>query len=162
MANQNITALCDKSIELAQEATKSVDEILSHIVRNTNPETGEIKLSMDELYAIAIRLPAECGFLQSQINTLQIKQSLQDIVTENNITECISILREGRGDAKERQRRAEAMNETEVLRNEASRQIIIAMQMTIQRADKVYEGVKKVIDARSRENNFDKKPGGNI
>ena len=80
-------------------------------------------------------------------------------MTDAMITDSITILKGAKGDAKERQRRAEAMNQEQRLTDETARQIIQALQATINRADKVYEGVKKVIDSRSRENNFDRKPG---
>ncbi len=46
--------------------------------------------------------------------------------------------------------------------NEIVQLILAALQATVQRADKVYEGVKKIIDAKSREFNYDNKPGSRI
>ena len=149
--------LSEKAKELVDEATAPIMKILLKIQMELLSDHPN--MSMEELYTIAIHLPTECCFLQANINDRAIKQSLQDIVTDAMITDSITILKGTKGDARERQRRAEAMNQEQMLVDETARQIIQALQATIMRADKVYEGVKKVIDARMKENNFDKKPG---
>lgn len=159
VTKEQADALASKAIQIVEEATAPIDDILLMIQGATDIETGAIRLSMDELYTIAIRLPVECGFLQSHINCRLIKQRLQEIVTESKVTESITMLRECKGDARERQRRAECMNDLDILSDETARQIVQAMQTAIIRADKVYEGVKKIIDAKARESNFDRKPG---
>lgn len=149
--------LTEKAKELVDEATAPIMKILLKIQMELLSDHPN--MSMEELYTIAIHLPTECCFLQANINDRAIKQSLQDIVTDAMITDSITILKGTKGDARERQRRAEAMNQEQMLVDETARQIILALQATIMRADKVYEGVKKVIDARMKENNFDRKPG---
>ena len=151
--------LTEKANEIIDEATRPLMNILLQIQKATSHESGAMRLSMDDLYTIAIRINRYTYSLQAHINERSIKQSLQDIVTDAMITDSITILKGTKGDAKERQRRAEAMNQEQRLTDETARQIIQALQATINRADKVYEGVKKVIDSRSRENNFDRKPG---
>ena len=159
VSKEQATTLASKAIEIVEEATQPINDILAEIQKSTDYTSGAIRLSMDQLFAIAIRLPVECGYLQAQINDRVVKQRLQEIVTENKITDSITMLRESKGDARERQRRAESMNDMDVLADEAARQIVQAMQSVIIRADKVYEGIKKVIDAKTREVNFDRKPG---
>lgn len=149
--------LAEKANEIIEEATAPIMKILLKIQMELLSDHPN--MSMEELYTIAIHLPTECCFLQANINDRAIKQSLQDIVTDAMITDSITILKGTKGDARERQRRAEAMNQEQMLVDETARQIIQALQATIMRADKVYEGVKKVIDARMKENNFDRKPG---
>lgn len=150
--------LTEKASEIIEEATGPIMTILLNIQKATS-ESGSVRLNMDDLYNIAIQIPVECSFLQANINERSIKQSLQDIVTDAIITDSITILKGTKGDSKERQRRAEAMNLEQMLTDETARQIIQALQATIVRADRVYEGIKKVIDARSREYNLDRKPG---
>lgn len=151
--------LSEKVIDIIQEALMPIDTILFHIQKSTNPETGVINLSMDELYAIAARLPTECAFLMAQANIRAAKQNLQDVITSGMITETITNFQEKKGDARERQKKAEVINQQKILADKAAWQIINAFKDAVERADKVYEGIKKIIDARAREGNFDRKPG---
>lgn len=141
-----------------------VNNIIQYVLSKT--DVGEngctFNLTTEELYTIAIKLPAECSFLQSQINAQIIKQKTEAFLTQTRITESVTLLQNTKGDAKERQRRAEAMVKNEVLGDIISEQIVAALQATIIRADKVYEGIKKVIDAKSREFGYDAKPGKSV
>lgn len=139
------------------DCTRPICDILDYVLDNTT--VHGITLSMEELYAIAIRLPAECAYLQAQINTQNIEQRMQSFLLETKITDSIVMLQNTKGDAKERQRRAEAMSKDDVLADIAAEEVVNALQAMIQRADKVYEGIKKVIDAKTKEMAFDAKSG---
>ena len=84
---------------------------------------------------------------------------MQSFLLETQITDSIVMLQNTKGDAKERQRRAEAMSKDDVLADIAAEEVVNALQAMIQRADKVYEGIKKVIDAKTKEMAFDAKSG---
>lgn len=146
---------------IISNCTAPVNDIIDVVLSGTtvSGDGSAIKLSMDDLYAIAIRLPAECAFLQAQINSQLIEQKVRSFMVETQITESIVMLQGSKGDASERKRRAEAMSKDDVLADIVTQQIIAALQATVQRADKVYEGIKKVIDCKSREMNYDGKPG---
>lgn len=146
---------------IISNCTAPVNDIIDVLLSGTTvtPGGSTIKLSMDDLYAIAIRLPAECAFLQAQINSQLIEQKVRSFLTEIQVTENIVMLQGSKGDATERKRRAEEMSKDDVLADIVTQQIVTALQATVQRADKVYEGVKKVIDCKSREYNYDGKPG---
>ena len=158
--------------ELAAQATAQVAAITqglrpllelvrrSIVVTDSNGSASlSNNLSTDDLQSLAMRIPAECAYIQTRVNDMLISHSLQVLLTEGEVTQNIQLLHGAKGDAKERLRRAEAMSQKELLRDAARQQTIRALQDYIERADKVYEGVKKIIDAKSREFNFDGKPG---
>ena len=62
-----------------------------------------------------------------------------------------------KGTAEERKRKAELTTLDERVQNAVNKLIIRGIQSSIDRADKVYEGVKKVMDYRSKEGWFDRK-----
>ena len=158
--------------ELQQTEAKRIEAIagnlmqLMDIVKNSiviNTERGEPRiesvLSDDELYALAIRIPTECIYIQEQANKLALSNTLSSILTDSDISENVQLLYGSKGDARERQKRAEAMCGDKLLRDAAVRQSIKILNDYIDRADKVYEGIKKIIDARSREFILNGKPG---
>ena len=139
-------------LQLMDIVSKSISVTL-----NGDKPMGKSLLTMDELYALAIKIPVECVYLQTTVNEFQTSQMLGDIVTENKITEHIVDMYGSKGDAKERLRRAELLEGESILQLTYRKQIARELQAIIDRADKVYEGVKKVIDAKSKEGNFDNK-----
>lgn len=162
--DSSVRELRDKANSIIENFTAPINEIVQLILENVAvlPGDSRVGLSMEELYAIAIRLPAECAYLQAQINSQVIEQKIRSFLTEAKVTDAIVLLQNTKGDARERQRRAEAMAKDDVVEDIVSQQIVAALQATVQRADKVYEGVKKIIDAKSREFNYDNKPGSRI
>ena len=62
-----------------------------------------------------------------------------------------------KGAAEERKKKAEMTVLDERVQNAVNKLIIRSIQGCIDRADKVYEGVKKVMDFRSKEGFFDRK-----
>lgn len=141
--------------------TAPINAIVDKVLAATafEPKNSSVSLTPEDMYAIAIRLPAECAYLQSVINSKQLDAKLHSFLLNAQITNSIVSLQGSRGDATERKRRAEAMSADDMLVDIVKRQIVEALNDTIVRADKVYEGVKKVIDAKSREFGYDKKPG---
>lgn len=154
-----VTVLSEKAQEIVNEYSAPIMKAMRKIRDATDLDSGKISLTTEELCMLAVRLPAECSYLQARINQRTIPQRLRDIVTQNEVTENIVMLRETGGDARERQRRAEALHEVQMLSDEAENQILQALQQIIIRADRTYEGIKKIIDARNREWSLDKKPG---
>lgn len=114
-------------------------------------------LTPDELYALAIKIPAECVYLQTVLNEHSAKQSFVQMAAENEVTKHVVSYYGGKGDARERLRRGEL--EERGLLEKAMMEKLIAkgLQQIIERADRLYEGIKKVIDAKNRESNFDNK-----
>lgn len=155
----------NNSIQLVQETTRQLQKLLDIVNSTVEITCGKDgvhttnRLSTDDLQALAIRIPAECTYIQAKINSMAIGSSLQSLITEDTVTQNLQLLQGTKGDAKERLRRAESMSLPDLLRETSRQQTIKALQEYINRADKVYEGIKKVIDARNREYNFDRKPG---
>lgn len=162
--DNTIKELREQADAIISNCTAPINELIDMILQNTkvSPNGSTLGLSMDDLYALAIRIPSECAYLQTQLNSQLIQQKVQSFLTETKITESIVILQGSKGDARERQRRAKAMSKDDVLASIITEQIISSLQATIQRADKVYEGIKKIIDAKTREFNFDMKPGRSV
>ena len=73
------------------------------------------------------------------------------------ITVELSKLVGTKGAAEERKKKAEMAVLDERVQNAVNKLIIRGIQGCIDRADKVYEGVKKVMDYRSKEGWFDRK-----
>ena len=144
------------------EITGNLQRLIEIIRKNTvfesqGRENIKNKLNPSELYALAIQIPSECAYIQECINDFNITLAVNATRVNSIITGTLGVLGELKGDAKERLRRAEHMNEDIVLPNEMLKQKIKALQNYIERADKVYEGVKKIIDSKNREWNFDNK-----
>lgn len=161
---EKVKALQNYANNIITNCTTPVNSIISVILNKTSisENNSQLNLSMDDLYTMAIRIPAECAFLQAQINGQLIEQKIKSFITETRITESMVLLQGQKGDAKERQRRAEAMSKEDMLVDITTQTIITALQATVQRADKVYEGIKKIIDAKSKEMTIDMKPGQSV
>ena len=153
--------LKEQARQYVEEMTAPINHIIQVIINATRVAPGQSanELSMDDLYAMAIRLPAECAYLQSLINRESISNKVDSFATQLQVTNAITQLIGTKGDAKERLRRAEALSGDDLLHDLVCSEIVSALQQTIVRADKVYEGVRKIIDAKSREFAFDRKPG---
>ena len=98
------------------------------------------------------------GAKPRQFRTLffnRINYSFFQIVIESKVTQRAAALMGEKGNADERKRRAELEVLTERTVSLANKTIIKGLQSCIDRADKVYEGVKKVMDFRARESWFD-------
>lgn len=118
---------------------------------------SEINLSAFELEALAMRIPAECSRLQSQLNQYNVKNMFRDMKMDAKVTVELAKLTGTKGAAEERKKKAEMTVLDERVQNAVNKLIIRSIQGCIDRADKVYEGVKKVMDFRSKEGFFDRK-----
>lgn len=145
-----------------ERETKTLADIIATVQKATDIriENGivntELRLSSSDLEAICLRIPAECAFLQAAITNFNIRQMLRDLEIENRITKNIATFK-GSGNAAERMRYAEQMEYNSVVTNMVNKLVSKGIQSYIERADKVYEGVKKILDYRSKEGWFDRK-----
>ena len=115
------------------------------------------RLTSDELEILAMRIPGECLRIQASINRYMAGNVFRDLDIESKVTQRAASLMGEKGNADERKRRAELEVLTERTVSLANKTIIKGLQSCIDRADKVYEGVKKVMDFRARESWFDRK-----
>ena len=115
------------------------------------------RLTSDELEILAMRIPGECLRIQASINRYMAGNVFRGLDIESKVTQRAAALMGEKGNADERKRRAELEVLTERTVSLANKTIIKGLQSCIDRADKVYEGVKKVMDFRARESWFDRK-----
>ena len=104
--DSSVRELRDKANSIIENFTAPINEIVQLILENVAvlPGDSRVGLSMEELYAIAIRLPAECAYLQAQIISQVIEQKIRSFLTEAKVTDAIVLLQNTKGDARERQR----------------------------------------------------------
>lgn len=120
---------------------------------------SDIRLGSFELEALAMRIPAECSRLQVRLNQYNTKNLFRDMRLDAKVAVELSKLIGTKGAAEERKKKAEMSVLDERVQNAVNKLIIRGIQGCIDRADKVYEGVKKVMDFRSKEGFFDRKGG---
>lgn len=120
---------------------------------------SDILLGSFELEALAMRIPAECSRLQARLNQYNTKNLFRDMRLDAKVAVELSKLIGTKGAAEERKKKAEMSVLDERVQNAVNKLIIRGIQGCIDRADKVYEGVKKVMDFRSKEGFFDRKGG---
>ena len=119
---------------------------------------SDSRLTSDELEILAMRIPGECLRIQTSINRYMANNVFRDLEIEAKVTQLTTALMgEKKGNADERKRRAELEVLKERTISLTNKTIIKGLQSCIDRADKVYEGVKKVMDFRARESWFDRK-----
>ena len=99
----------------------------------------------------------EVLYLQGLLNQYNTRNAFRDLFLDANMTVSLSSLVGTKGTAEERKRMAEFGLLDEKIQNAVNKVIIKGIEGCIARADKVYEGVKKVMDYRSREGWFDRK-----
>ena len=128
----------------------SIQLVKGQVVSNVN-------LSAFELEALAMRIPAECLRLQAQLNKYNVQNTFRDMRLDAEMTISLSKLLGTKGTVEERKRTAELTVLDERIQNAVNKLIIRGIQGSIERADKVYEGIKKVMDYRSKEGWFDRK-----
>ena len=120
---------------------------------------SDIRLGSFELEALAMRIPTECSRLQARLNQYNTKNLFRDMRLDAKVAVELSKLIGTKGAAEERKKKAEMSVLDERVQNAVNKLIIRGIQGCIDRADKVYEGVKKVMDFRSKEGFFDRKGG---
>lgn len=115
------------------------------------------RFTSDELEILAMRIPAQCLYLQTKINQYVANNVFKDLDIEAKVTQRLAELIKEKGNADERRRKAELYVLDERTASLANKTIIKGLQSCIDRADKVYEGIKKVMDFRAKESWFDRK-----
>lgn len=151
--------------EEVKHVTKSLQDLIDLVnscvdIRMVNGSVvSDIKLSAFELEALAMRIPAECSRLQGQLNQYNVKNMFRDMQLDAKVSVELAKLTGTKGAAEERKKKAEMTVLDERVQNAVNKLIIRGIQGCIDRADKVYEGVKKVMDYRSKEGFFDRKGG---
>ena len=135
-------------VDIVNQAV-SIQLVKGQVVSNVN-------LSAFELEALAMRIPAECLRLQAQLNKYNVQNTFRDMRLDAEMTVSLSKLGT-KGTVEERKRTAELTVLDERIQNAVNKLIIRGIQGSIERADKVYEGIKKVMDYRSKEGWFDRK-----
>lgn len=109
----------------------------------------QFNLSDEELEFLAIKIPAVCVQVQEYLNDRQLDASISEYMFEDAVTENLKTILGG--DAKERMRFAVQQAEMQNLVTIIKKQVLANLKTYIDRADKVYEGVKKVIDGKNKE-----------
>jgi len=118
---------------------------------------SDSKLSSSDLELLAMKIPAECLRIQASLNRYSSENVFRDISIDAKVTQAISNMIGTKGNADERKRKAELLVFDERTMSAANKAIVKGLQAYIDRADKVYEGIKKVMDFRAREGWFDRK-----
>ena len=118
---------------------------------------SEVKLSAFELEALAMRIPAECLRLQGRLNQYNTKNVFKDLRIDAEMAVSLAQLVGTKGTAEERKKKAEFAVLDERLQNAVKKLIVKGIQGCIDRANKVYEDIKKTMDYRSKEGWFDRK-----
>lgn len=148
-----------------EKETKALQDLIDLVnasvdIRLVNGSViSDIRLGSFELEALAMRIPAECARLQARLNQYNTKNLFRDMRLDAKVAVELSKLIGTKGAAEERKKKAEMSVLDERVQNAVNKLIIRGIQGCIDRADKVYEGVKKVMDFRSKEGFFDRKGG---
>lgn len=148
-----------------EKETKALQDLIDLVnasvdIRLVNGSVvSDIRLGSFELEALAMRIPAECSRLQARLNQYNTKNLFRDMRLDAKVAVELSKLIGTKGAAEERKKKAEMSVLDERVQNAVNKLIIRGIQGCIDRADKVYEGVKKVMDFRSKEGFFDRKGG---
>jgi len=146
---KNATAELNRLMDIV---TQAVD-----IRMNNGSVVSTVNLTAFELEALAMRIPAECLRLQGKLNEYSVHNTFRDMRLDARVTATLAQMAGVKGTAEERKKMAELEVLDERVQNAVSKLIIKGIQACIERADKVYEGIKKVMDYRSKEGWFDRK-----
>lgn len=163
-----VECLKDSYIERINEVSAELISLIESIsasmsVVSTNGiVSAECRLNNVELQVCAMKIPALCAFLQTNLAPIQMTCSLDEFYTDMQVSQLIKQLPKGRGEgtASERMREAELTVADKRLEIVAMKQYVSTIQDIIHRADKLYEGIKKTLDYRGREIWFDNKTIG--
>jgi hypothetical protein len=158
---------------LTNKYKKQLDDVIGFVherlqlKEHVDPVTGKKSYEMDfnlsdsELEYLAIKIPALCMYIQEFVNDRALDATLAEHFADEAVTENLKIIinKQYKGDAKERLRFAEQGAELEKLVSIIKKQVYQNLKSYIERADKIYEGIKKVLDGRNEERKLAKKHG---
>ncbi len=138
-----------------------IELVTKNIAIAPSPETGKLQTSIGlgifEIEALVMRIPAECLRLQGEINRFSTRNAFKDLSIDGKVAKALDDLRGEKGTAEERKKKAELSCIDERGLNVVNKMMVKGLQSYIDRADKVYEGLKKVLDYRSKEGYFDRR-----
>jgi hypothetical protein len=160
--------ITDWALNYIYESTKDIRDLISLVNENLTVKRGtdgrvesDTTLSKEDILVLVVKLPALCVFLQTQLSEQSVGHATISCILERDITEKILEYGEAphgkKGDSSERKRKAELSEHERVLASTVQKQITRALTDYIERADKVYEGLKKAVDAMNREAWYDGK-----
>ena len=147
-------------VEAANKITKPYTEELEKCIEKILQASrcaGSLELDYTELEKLAVRIPALCLYIQCKINEYELRSNIESLVVDSQVVEALEEFRGQKGDAREKMKRAEASQFKSRVVELLDAQVCSNLKNAILRADKVYEGVKKILDARMRENEFNRK-----
>ena len=154
---QTLSQYVTLTIEQESQDLRELIELVTNSITiklNGGQICSDSKLSSTELELLAMKIPAECLRIQSALNRYTGENVFRDIAIEaRGERDMIG----QKGSAEERKRKAELLMLDERTASAANKAIVRGLQGYIDRADKVYEGIKKVMDYRAREGWFDRK-----
>jgi len=142
--------------KISKQITKELDVCVDAIIKKTT-ESNNLNMDFATMEVLALRIPALCYFLQGKINDFGLQSEIDELITNEKVVEKIQELKGEKGDAREKMKRAEASFTNDRIIEVLNKQIYLNLKETITRADKVYEGLKKIMDARTRENEYNRK-----
>lgn len=147
-------------IEVANKITKSytseLENCISKILVACNNES-QLGMNFDELEKMALKIPSLCLYIQIKLNDFTLRGNVEEIMINAQVMEYLESIKDQKGDSREKMKRAEASQFEDRIIEMLDKQICSNLRDIITRADKVYEGVKKIIDARMRENEYNRK-----
>ena len=142
--------------KITKKHTQELESCIAEVIVACR-EDGALKLTYDDLEKLAIKIPALCLYLQTMVNDYSLKSEIETLMIDAQVIETLETLRGEKGDSREKMKRAEASQLSDRIVEALNRQVANNIKEIIIRADKVYEGVKKLIDARSRKNEYNRK-----
>ena len=142
--------------KITKPLTKDLDDCIEQVLKATM-DSGMLILNFDELEKMALKIPALCYYLQGKVSEFALKNEIDELTVDAQVIEELDKIKGEKGDAREKMKRAEASCTSDRIVEALNKQISINLKETISRADKVYEGIKKILDARMRENEYNRK-----
>ena len=137
-AMKTLEEYAEQTIARETNRLRELIEIVNHTA-NIQLVDGHVEstlnLTSTEMEVLAMKIPAECLYLQGLLNQYNTRNTFRDLFLDANMTVSLSSLVGSKGTADERKRMAEFGLLDEKIQN----------------------AVKKVMDYRSREGWFDRK-----
>jgi hypothetical protein len=143
--------------KITQPMTKELEECIERILEKYKDIDNAECIDLIELEKMVIKIPALCLFIQTKINEYAIKSEIEHIFVNSEVVAEFEKIKSEKGEAREKMKRAEAKCLDDRLVEELNKQICINLRDVIIRADKVYEGIKKIMEVKMRENEYNRK-----
>ncbi len=147
-------------IEAANKITKplttELDNCIARVLNAVSDENG-VEMNISDIEVAALKIPALCYYLQSKIGDYALRGAIDELMNDGLVIEQLDKIKGEKGDAREKMKRAEASCTSDRVAEALNKQICMNLKEAIVRADKVYEGIKKILDARMRENDYNRK-----